>query len=134
MILTDIFSSRRSEVNVKKLNDENYYALTDIPLNVMRGQVLDNIEDSLFYSKNKYQINDQQQQQQQPDQRPAIVVLGTRWAAHAFVKLIQSSNYRVAVVSRVNHFVFTPMLASAAVRTVEYRSMTEPIRGDQFKY
>lgn len=32
------------------------------------------------------------------------------------------------VVSPVNHFVFTPMLASAAVGTVEYRSMTEPIR------
>ena len=51
-----------------------------------------------------------------------------------FDKLIQSSDYRVVVVSRVNHFVFTPMLASAAVRTVKYRSMTEPIRGDQFQY
>lgn len=35
---------------------------------------------------------------------------------------------RIVVVSPVNHFVFTPMLASAAVGTVEYRSMTEPIR------
>ena len=52
----------------------------------------------------------------------------TGWAAHAFVKLASTYDLRIVVVSPVNHFVFTPMLASAAVGTVEYRSMTEPIR------
>jgi len=32
------------------------------------------------------------------------------------------------VISPRNHFVFTPMLAGASVGTVEYRSITEPIR------
>ena len=113
-----------SEVNVKKLNGENYYALTDIPFDVMRDRFLDNVEDSMFHSKYKYTPTSDDE----PDKRPTIVVLGTGWAAHAFVKSIQSSEYRVVVVSPVNHFVFTPMLASAAVGTVEYRSMTEPIR------
>jgi NADH dehydrogenase FAD-containing subunit len=54
--------------------------------------------------------------------------LGTGWASHAFVKLASTYDLRIVVVSPVNHFVFTPMLASAAVGTVEYRSMTEPIR------
>lgn len=35
---------------------------------------------------------------------------------------------RIIVVSPTNHFVFTPMLASASVGTVEYRSMTESVR------
>ena len=52
----------------------------------------------------------------------------TGWAAHAFVELASTYDLRIVVVSPVNHFVFTPMLASAAVGTVEYRSMTEPIR------
>lgn len=54
--------------------------------------------------------------------------LGTGWASHAFIKLASTYDLRIVVVSPVNHFVFTPMLASAAVGTVEYRSMTEPIR------
>jgi hypothetical protein len=53
---------------------------------------------------------------------------GTGWASHSFVKLASTYDLRIVVVSPVNHFVFTPMLASAAVGTVEYRSMTEPIR------
>ncbi|EED86583.1 hypothetical protein THAPSDRAFT_38312, partial [Thalassiosira pseudonana CCMP1335] len=60
--------------------------------------------------------------------RKTVVVLGTGWAAHAFIKLASTYDLRIVVVSPVNHFVFTPMLASAAVGTVEYRSMTEPIR------
>ena len=47
--------------------------------------------------------------------------LGSGWASHAFVKLASTYDLRIVVVSPVNHFVFTPMLASAAVGTVEYR-------------
>ena len=59
---------------------------------------------------------------------PFRASLQTGWAAHSFVKLASTYDLRIVVVSPVNHFVFTPMLASAAVGTVEYRSMTEPIR------
>lgn len=57
-----------------------------------------------------------------------VVVLGTGWGAAAFLKGIDSSRYDVTVISPRNYFVFTPMLAGASVGTVDYRSITEPIR------
>jgi NADH:ubiquinone reductase (H+-translocating) len=60
--------------------------------------------------------------------RPTIVVLGSGWSAHALLKVADTYKLRIIVVSPSNHFVFTPMLASASVGTVEYRSMTEAVR------
>lgn len=60
--------------------------------------------------------------------RTKIVILGSGWAAHAMIKIIDATKFQVIVVSPVNHFAFTPMLPSAAVGTVEYRSMTETMR------
>jgi NADH:ubiquinone reductase (H+-translocating) len=60
--------------------------------------------------------------------RPTVVVLGSGWSAHALLKVADTYKLRIIVVSPSNHFVFTPMLASASVGTVEYRSMTEAVR------
>eukprot|EP00752_Nemacystus_decipiens_P007861 g7023.t1 len=60
--------------------------------------------------------------------KPRIVVLGTGWAAHSLLKEIDASKFEVTTVSPRNFFLFTPMLAASAVGTVEYRSITEPIR------
>lgn len=57
-----------------------------------------------------------------------VVILGTGWGAASFVKDIDTSVYDVTVISPRNYFVFTPMLAGASVGTVEFRSITEPIR------
>lgn len=57
-----------------------------------------------------------------------VVVLGTGWGAAALLKGIDNRRYDVTVVSPRNYFVFTPMLAGASVGTVDYRSITEPIR------
>lgn len=57
-----------------------------------------------------------------------LVVLGTGWGAHALLKGIDTNLYDVTVISPRNFFLFTPMLAGASVGTVEYRSITEPIR------
>lgn len=57
-----------------------------------------------------------------------IVVLGTGWGAASYVKDINTDLYDVTVVSPRNYFLFTPMLAGASVGTVEYRSITEPVR------
>jgi len=57
-----------------------------------------------------------------------IVVLGTGWGAVGFLKDIDFNKYTVTVISPRNFFVFTPMLAGASVGTVDYRSITEPIR------
>lgn len=62
------------------------------------------------------------------DDRETVVVLGSGWAAHALLKVADTSKIKLIVISPTNHFVFTPMLASAAVGTVEYRSMTEAVR------
>ncbi|CAM9427994.1 unnamed protein product [Chrysoparadoxa australica] len=60
--------------------------------------------------------------------KPRIVILGTGWGSHAMLKSIDATKYDVTTVSPNNFFLFTPMLAASAVGTVEYRSITEPIR------
>ena len=57
-----------------------------------------------------------------------LVVLGTGWGSASFLKDIDTSIYDVTVISPRNYFLFTPMLAGSSVGTVEYRSITEPIR------
>jgi hypothetical protein len=57
-----------------------------------------------------------------------VVVLGTGWGAASFLKDIDTNLYDVTIVSPRNYFLFTPMLAGASVGTVEYRSITEPVR------
>lgn len=60
--------------------------------------------------------------------REKVIVLGTGWGSHAFLKTIDSTKYDVQVISPRNYFAFTPMLAASAVGTVEFRSLCEPIR------
>lgn len=60
--------------------------------------------------------------------REKIVVLGTGWGSHSFLKTIDGTQYDVTVISPRNYFLFTPMLAASAVGTVEFRSICEPIR------
>lgn len=60
--------------------------------------------------------------------RPTIVVLGTGFAAFSFVKSIDVSRHDVHIVSPRNHFLFTPLLPSTTVGTIEFRSIIEPIR------
>ncbi len=57
-----------------------------------------------------------------------IIVLGTGFAAFRFLKKIDISKYEVIVVSPRNHFLFTPLLPSTTVGTIEFRSIIEPIR------
>jgi NADH dehydrogenase FAD-containing subunit len=60
--------------------------------------------------------------------REKIVVLGTGWGSHSFLKTIDGTQYDITVISPRNYFLFTPMLAASAVGTVEFRSICEPIR------
>jgi|UniRef100_A0A8J9TFD5 NADH dehydrogenase FAD-containing subunit len=61
-------------------------------------------------------------------QKERVVVLGTGWGSASLLKEIDTDLYDVTVISPRNYFLFTPMLAGASVGTVEYRSITEPIR------
>ncbi|KAL3334059.1 hypothetical protein AABB24_030695 [Solanum stoloniferum] len=61
------------------------------------------------------------------DQKPRIVVLGSGWAGCRLMKDIDTNIYDVVCVSPRNHMVFTPLLASTCVGTLEFRSVAEPI-------
>ena len=54
------------------------------------------------------------------DTRPRLLVIGSGWAAHALVKIVDADLYRLLVVSPRNYFLFTPMLAASSVGTVQY--------------
>jgi NADH:ubiquinone reductase (H+-translocating) len=60
--------------------------------------------------------------------KPKMVILGTGWGSIALLKTLHPGDYHVTVVSPVNHFLFTPMLPSATVGTLEFRSLVEPVR------
>lgn len=49
--------------------------------------------------------------------RPVVLVLGSGWAAHSLIKVIDTDAYEVICVSPRNFFAFTPMLPSCAVGT-----------------
>jgi NADH:ubiquinone reductase (non-electrogenic) len=60
--------------------------------------------------------------------RPRLVILGTGFASFSLVKAIDVERYEVVIVSPRNHFLFTPLLPSTTVGTIEFRSIIEPIR------
>ncbi len=59
--------------------------------------------------------------------RQQLLVLGTGFGAFNLLKHLRQ-DYDVTVISPRNHFLFTPLLPSTAVGTLEFRSIIEPIR------
>jgi len=62
------------------------------------------------------------------DDRTRLVILGTGFAGHSLARRIDTARYDVTVVSPRNHFLFTPLLPSTTVGTIEFRSIIEPAR------
>ena len=60
--------------------------------------------------------------------KPKLVIVGSGWGSVALLKGLNPDDYHVTVVSPVNYFLFTPMLPSATVGTLELRSLAEPVR------
>lgn len=60
--------------------------------------------------------------------KPKLVILGGGWGGVALLKDLNPDDYHVTVISPSNYFLFTPMLPSATVGTLELRSLVEPIR------
>ena len=67
-------------------------------------------------------------QQPRDSAKTRLVVIGSGWAAEAIAQTIDNKKFELVLISPRSFFIFTPMLASAAVGTVEYRSITEPVR------
>ncbi len=60
--------------------------------------------------------------------KKTIVVLGSGFGAFSCLKKLSPEYYEIKTVSPRNHFLFTPLLASTTVGTIEFRSIIEPIR------
>eukprot|EP00933_Yihiella_yeosuensis_P037423 TRINITY_DN31359_c0_g1_i1.p1 TRINITY_DN31359_c0_g1~~TRINITY_DN31359_c0_g1_i1.p1 ORF type:complete len:437 (-),score=65.04 TRINITY_DN31359_c0_g1_i1:103-1368(-) len=62
------------------------------------------------------------------ESKPRVVILGSGWASFRLLQDLDGSKNRVCVVSPRNHLLFTPMLASSALGTVNQRSICQPVR------
>lgn len=59
--------------------------------------------------------------------RGGVVVLGSGWGGFN-VALNVSKTVPLTLLSPANHFLFTPLLPSTAVGTLEFRCIEEPVR------
>ncbi|CAM9254090.1 unnamed protein product [Pylaiella littoralis] len=57
-----------------------------------------------------------------------LVVLGTGWGGFRLAREVDKEKYDVTVISPRNHFLFTPLLPSTTVGTLEFRCIQEPVR------
>lgn len=57
-----------------------------------------------------------------------LVILGTGFSSYSCLKTLNKNAYHISVISPRNHFLFTPLLPSTTVGTIEFRSIIEPIR------
>ncbi len=60
--------------------------------------------------------------------RPKLIILGTGFAALSLIKKVDTDFYELIIISPRNYFLFTPLLPSTTVGTIEFRSIIEPIR------
>ncbi|KAF9224927.1 NDE1, mitochondrial external NADH dehydrogenase [Gyrodon lividus] len=57
-----------------------------------------------------------------------LVILGSGWGGYEVLRSVDKKRWNVTVVSPTNAFNFTPLLASCAVGTLEFRCAVEPVR------
>lgn len=60
--------------------------------------------------------------------KKTVVVLGSGWGATSLLKTLDTTEYNVVVISPKNFFLFTPLLPSVAVGTLNPRSIIQPTR------
>lgn len=102
---------------------------------ILWNKSLDTVEDAILIFKRKMNESKfvplgvlDEWNDDQLTHKPRLLVIGSGWASHAFIKVIDTDKFRVLNVSPTNYFVFTPMLASSSVGTTEVRSIVESVR------
>lgn len=60
--------------------------------------------------------------------RERVVILGSGWAGFVLSRELDKKKFQPVVVSPRSYFVFTPLLASTAVGTLEFRTTLESVR------
>lgn len=53
--------------------------------------------------------------------KPKVVIIGAGWGGFNFGKFINKDEFEVVLISPRNHFLFTPLLPSTTVGTLEYK-------------
>ncbi|KAG6844138.1 hypothetical protein H0H87_009525 [Tephrocybe sp. NHM501043] len=77
----------------------------------------------------RVQVDDEQDEENVSlAEKPKLVIVGGGWGAMGVLKTLHVGDYHVTVVSSETFTTFTPLLPSAAVGTVQVRSLIEPIR------
>lgn len=84
----------------------------------------------MFFIKNKLNnyFNLIKYQKKNYLNKKKIIILGTGWGGFRLAQDIDKKKYEVTIISPRNHFLFTPLLPSTAVGTLEFRCIQEPIR------
>ncbi|KAM6501068.1 Pyridine nucleotide-disulfide oxidoreductase domain containing protein [Amanita muscaria] len=63
-----------------------------------------------------------------PRFKQRLIILGSGWGGYEVLRGIDKKKWDVTVISPVTYFNFTPLLASTAVGTLEFRCAVEPVR------
>ena len=58
---------------------------------------------------------------------PRVVVLGSGWGGFSLLTHLSRASFDLVCVSPRNHMLFTPLLPSSAVGTIDFRSLAEPL-------
>lgn len=101
---------------------------TDVPVSVAALEPRRGGPKNLPIAEVLVDDDDSEELSRQKD-KPRLVILGSGWGSVALLKTLNPEDYHITVVSPVNYFLFTPMLPSATVGTLELRSLVEPMRG-----
>ncbi|KEY65222.1 hypothetical protein S7711_09349 [Stachybotrys chartarum IBT 7711] len=80
------------------------------------------------YSYPWHQETDKSLTRRTDPSKERIVILGSGWAGYALARSLSPAKSTRVLVSPRSHFVFTPLLASSAVGTLEFRAVIEPVR------
>lgn len=75
-----------------------------------------------------YLDSEQDEEHKKLHEKPKLVILGSGWGSVALLKELDPELYDITVISPTNYFLFTPMLPSATVGTLEFQSLMEPVR------
>lgn len=68
------------------------------------------------------------------EERKKVILLGSGWGAMSVLNHLRPDQFDITIVSPRNYFLFTPILPSVTVGTVESRSIVEPVRRLILKY
>lgn len=77
----------------------------------------------------KHYLSDiEDQENTELSHKPHLVIVGGGWGAVGVLNTLKPGDYHVTLISPETYTTFTPLLPSAAVGTVQVRSLVEPLR------